>query len=444
MAEWRPREDWVREDRVSDPRYDRLSPRLREGDVGESTSDQSGSLIRGESMSIDLSSIQAALSERGLDGWLFYDFRGSDPLSYSILGLPSDVFQSRRWFYYVPADGEPTRIVHAIESGALDTLPGDKWVYLPWTQINELLRETVSGAKRIAMQYSPYNAIPYISRVDGGTLELIRSMGPEVVSSADLVQLFEATLTDWQYASHVYAADMIAHICQEAFDEIGRLIKAGSPATEFQIQQFICRRFEEEGLVTDHPPIVAVDAHAADPHFAPSSLHSATIGADQSVLIDLWAKRQDSGAIYADITKVAYTGADIPKDYLKVFKIVRDARDAAVAFIRAKIAAGETLTGADVDDACRAVIVKAGYGEYFIHRTGHSIHQSTHGNGANIDNLETRDGRSLIPRTLFSIEPGIYLPDRFGIRSEINVYLTGEEAVVTGPPCQTEVHRIPV
>lgn len=393
-------------------------------------------------MAVDLTAIQEALSERKLDGWLFYDFRGSDPLAYSILGLPRDVFHSRRWFYFIPAQGTPTKIVHAIEAGALDSLPGKKEIYLPWPELHQTLKTLLAGQQTIAMQYSPHNDIPYISRVDAGTIELIRSFGTTIVTSADLVQVFEATLNDAQYASHVYAADAIAHICHEAFEEIGRRIRSGSPATEWQIQQFLERRFEAEGLVTDHLPIVAVDAHSADPHFAPSPIDSPTIGPNQTVLIDLWAKRREVDAIYADITRVAYTGNDVPEDYIRIFNIVRDARDAAITAVEQAVASRRVVTGAEIDDACRTVIQRAGYGEYFIHRTGHSIHQSTHGNGANIDNLETQDTRTLIPRTIFSIEPGIYLPGKFGIRSEINIYLSGQEAIVTGPARQTEVYRI--
>ena len=393
-------------------------------------------------MAVDLTAIQEALQKRGLDGWLFYDFRGSDPLAYSILGLPRDVFHSRRWFYFIPAQGSPTKIVHAIEAGALDSLPGRKQIYLPWPQLHEKLRELLAGSSTIAMQYSPNNAIPYISRVDAGTIELIRSLGVNVISSADLVQVFEATLSDTQYASHIYAADTIAHVCLEAFEEIGRRIRTGSPATEWQIQQFLERRFEAEGLITDHLPIVAVDAHSADPHFAPSPIESPTIGPNQTVLIDLWAKRREVDAVYADITRVAFTGQTVPDEYTRIFNIVRDARDAAIKAVEDAVSSGVTVTGARIDDACRAVIHKAGFGEFFIHRTGHSIHQSTHGNGANIDNLETEDSRTLIPRTLFSIEPGIYLPGKFGIRSEINIYLSEKEAIVTGPPRQMEVYRI--
>jgi Xaa-Pro aminopeptidase len=391
---------------------------------------------------ISIDDLQAALSQRQLDGWLFVDFRGSDPLSYSILHLPADVFHSRRWAYFVPAEGVPTRIVHAIEAGALDSLPGTKNTYLSWREWQQSLADAVKGSKRVAMQYSPMNAIPYVSRVDAGTVELVRSFGVQVASSADLVQQFEAVLSDAQYASHVYAADWIAKICQQGFEEIGRRLTADRPTTEYEIQQFLIRRFEEEGLTTDHPPIVAVNAHSADPHFAPASLGSSRIERDQSVLIDLWAKRREPDSIYADITRVAYTGSSIPDEYQQVFSIVRDARDAAIRFVEEAWATQKAVTGASVDDACRSVIEKAGFGKFFIHRTGHSIHQSTHGNGANIDNLETQDDRQLVAHTVFSIEPGIYLPGKFGIRSEINIFLSTDGPIVTGPARQREIDRI--
>jgi Xaa-Pro aminopeptidase len=393
-------------------------------------------------MPFDLTVMQEALREGGLDGWLFQDFRGSDPLSYSILGFSVEGHRTRRWFYYVPATGEPTKIVHSIEPGALDGLPGVPRVYSAWTQLAATLADTLSLSRRVAMQYSPNNAIPTVSRVDAGTMELVRSMGVEVVSSADLVQIFEATLSPQQFQSHLYAADKIAQICQEAFDVIGGELAAGRTPTELSIQQFLLSRFDEERLVSDHPPIVAVDAHSADPHFSPTPGDLFEMKPGNTVLIDLWAKSVGSGTIYADITRVATIGEPSFPDYANVFTIVRGARDAAIAAIQSAMANQAPMRACDLDDVCRSVIREAGYEDFFPHRTGHSIHQSPHGNGANIDNLETQDVRTLIPRTLFSIEPGIYLPGRFGIRSEINVYLSEDEAIVTGPARQTEVYRI--
>lgn len=392
---------------------------------------------------MDLQAIQAALQQADVDGWLFFDFRNSDPLGASILGLPRETHRTRRWGYYLPASGEPVRIVHAIEAGALNALPGEKRTYFRWQELHQFLREALSGAKRIAMQYSPENAIPYIARVDAGTVELIRSFGVEVVTSADLVQQFEARIDEPQWQTHVAAADKLATIMKESFEAIAVRLRDHIATTEYEIQQYIMSRFQDEGLCTDHPPIVAVNAHSADPHYAPSEAESSPIRTGDFVLIDMWAKFDRPGSIFADITWTGYVGAQIPPRYEEIFQIVRRARDAALAAVEQAQRAGEPIRGCDVDDVCRKVIADAGYGDRFIHRTGHSIHEVGHGNGANLDNLETRDERRLIPRTCFSIEPGIYLPGEFGIRSEINVFLPNEKSViVSGAPAQTELIRI--
>ena len=387
--------------------------------------------------------IRAALVEAGLDGWLFQDFRGSDPIARSVLGLHETQIQSRRWFYWFPANGEPVKLVHAIESNVLDELPGTKRIYLPWSQLHSSLAEILDGARRIAMQYSPNNAIPHISRVDAGTVELIRSFGVEVVSSADLVQRFEATLDDEQIASHRFAADRLGELVKDAFREIASRLDAGVATTECDIQRFLLTGFDEHGLVTDHPPIVAVDAHSADPHYFPTEDACAVIEAGSFVLIDLWAKREAPRSIFGDLTWTGYVGATIPEEHQRIFGIVRDARDAAIAAVCDAYSAGRPVRGCDVDDVCRGVITDAGYGDRFIHRTGHSIHTVGHGNGANLDNLETRDERCLIPRTCFSVEPGIYLPGQFGIRSEVDMLVSDEQTVaVTGPEPQRDLVRI--
>jgi Xaa-Pro dipeptidase len=388
---------------------------------------------------VDLAAIQGALKERKLDGWLFYDFRGSDPLACSILGM-GDSFRSRRWFYYVPATGEPTRIVHAIETAALDHLPGKKIIYLPWQQLHEHLKATLAGSKRIAMQYSPNNDIPYVSRVDGGTIELLRSFGLEIISSADLVQQFEAVIDEAGEQSHLRAADALGEIVHAAFKRIGERLRAGETVTECMIQQFINDSFDARNMEADHPAIVGVNAHAADPHFAPDPKKDTPMKKGDFVLIDLWAKEKTPGAIMADITWTAFIGKEPPAEIVKVFTVVRDARDAAVNFVQSSLSAGKAIRGCDVDDACRKVINDAGYGQSFIHRTGHSIHTATHGNGTNIDNLETHDDRPISPRTCFSVEPGVYLEGRFGVRSEINVFVKdAKTAVVTGIPAQREL-----
>lgn len=392
--------------------------------------------------------IQQALKEAGLDGWLFYSFRGSDPIAANILGMvEGGHIATRRWFYFIPPEGEPTRIVHSIERDVIDHLPGKKLIYLPWQQLHShlksaLIESTGKPNPRIAMQYSPDAAIPYLSRVDAGTIELLRSFGVEVVSSANLVQRFESAWGDEQLAMHDEAARGLYESVKLAFDEIGKRIKAGTPTTEYDIQQFILSCFADRGMFSKDPPIVAVNANSAMPHYGPTEDHHSQIKKGDFVLIDLWAKMDRPNAVYADITWTSFVGDKVPEDVTKVFNIVRDARDAATDFVKEAFAAGRKIYGWEVDDVCRAVIQTAGYGEYFIHRTGHNIHTEVHGNGANIDNLETKDERVLIPRTCFSIEPGIYLEGKFGVRSEIDVYVSEHEARVTGGEPQREMVTI--
>jgi Xaa-Pro dipeptidase len=392
--------------------------------------------------------IQQALKQADLDGWLFYSFRGSDPIAANILGMGGEGHMAtRRWFYLIPQSGEPTKIVHSIERDVIDHLPGRKFVYLPWQQLHGHLKgslaDLASGrAPRVAMQYSPDAAIPYLSRVDAGTIELLRSFGVEVISSADLVQRFESAWDDEQLAMHEEAARGLYEVVHQAFGEIGRRIKSGTPTTEYDIQQFIMERFGERSLITRDPPIVAVNANSAAPHYEPTRDKHSPLNSGDFVLIDLWAKLDRPGSVYADITWTSFIGEGVPDEVTKVFNVVRDARDAATGFVKDAFAEGRTIYGWQVDDVCRAVIVDAGYGDYFIHRTGHNIHTEVHGNGANIDNLETKDQRVLIPRTCFSIEPGIYLEGRFGVRSEIDVYVGEREARVTGGEPQREVVAI--
>lgn len=387
-----------------------------------------------------IADIQQALRESpGLDGWLFYDFRGSDPLAYRVLQLDLSHHVTRRWYYWIPARGEPVKLMHRIEPYLLQDLPGVTLLYVSWAEQQACLARMLTGARRIAMQYSPLNAIPYVSRVDAGTIDLIRSLGLEVVTSADLVQRFEAVLDDVQLASHQEAAQKLRRIVDDAFAYVGQAITTGTRLTEYALQQFILCRIRELGLITSSAPIAAVNAHSADPHYSPQPEGSAEIRAGDLILIDLWAKRPESGSIYADITWTAYVGPKIPPRPREIFEIVRTARDEAVAFIHRKVAVGEFPCGWEVDDVCRQVIREAGYGEYFLHRTGHSIGEEVHGNGANVDNLETQDNRRLLPRTCFSIEPGIYLPGQFGIRSELDVYMSEQGPMVFGQPIQVEM-----
>lgn len=386
--------------------------------------------------------IQAALQKTSVAGWLFYDFRGSDPLAPRILKTER-LGGSRRWFYYIPRTGEPVKVVHAIEPGQLDVLPGKKLIYREWGVLKKQVQAavlTVGRSRRlrpIMMQYSPNNDIPYISRVDAGTIEMVRSLGVSIESSADLVQQFEAVWTPEQLAMHTEACVKLQKIIIEAFDDIKRRINADSPTTEIDVQQFMMKRFSEEGMQPS-PMIVAVNANAASPHYFPTKDRYSPIKKGDLVLIDTVTKLAKPKAPAVDLTWVGYVGETVPEEYVKIWNIVRDARDAAFKFVQTSFRAGRSIRGAEVDDVARGVIRKAGYADQFLHRTGHSIGEDGHGNGANIDNLETRDTRRLIPRTAFSIEPGIYLAGKFGIRSEIDVYVTENDAIITAQH-QTEI-----
>ena len=390
-----------------------------------------------------LAEIQQALRETpGLDGWLFYDFRGSDPLAYRVLRLDPTRHVTRRWYYWIPSQGTPVKLLHRIEPHILRELPGDTLLYVSWDEQRANLKRIVQGMKRIAMQYSPMNAIPYIARVDAGTIDLIRSYGIEVATSADLVQRFEAVWNDRQLASHKYAAAKLRRIVDEAFTHTAAMVAKRKPLTEYGLQQLILARITAHGLTTATPPIAAVNAHSADPHYSPPAKGSARIARGDLVLIDLWAKKPTAGSVYADITWTGYVGKDAPPKQREVFTIVRNARDTALAFVRTRVAAGQFPCGWEVDEVCRKVIKDAGYGDRFLHRTGHSIGEEVHGNGANIDSLETQDSRRLMPRTCFSIEPGIYLPGQFGIRSELDVYVSDREVMAFGQPVQKEIIAI--
>lgn len=387
-----------------------------------------------------VAAIQEAIRESGVaDGWLFYDFRGSDPLAYRVLLLDPSLHVTRRWYYWVPATGTPVKLLHRIEPHVLADLPGQDELYVSWEQQHTILASILKDTSRIAMQYSPLNAVPYLSRVDAGTIELIRSFGVDVVSAADLVQRFEAVWTDAQLDSHRYAATALRRIVDEAFAHVRSSLQTGRALTEYGLQQFILGRIHDAGMVTSSPPIAAVNAHSADPHYGPSAGDSSPVLQDSLVLIDLWAKRQEPGAVYGDITWTGFTASDVPARHREVFECVRQGRDAALSFVQQRVAAGQFPFGWEVDEACRQVIGKAGYGDQFVHRTGHSIGEEVHGNGANIDNLETQESRRLMPRTCFSIEPGIYLPDEFGIRSELDVYVSDRNATVYGLPLQVEI-----
>jgi len=380
---------------------------------------------------MNLEAMQQALAAEGLDGWLFFDHHVRDPLAYRVLGLDSGRTVTRRWYYFIPSAGEPRGLVHNIEPGVLDALPGEKTKYSSWPAQVEGLRKLLAGARRIAMQYSPECAIPYLSMVDAGTIELVRRTGVEICSSADLVQQFEARWTAANLARHLEAARLVDEIREDSFQFVGDKLRIGERITEFAVQQYVRGRFDAAGLETDHGPIVAVNENASDPHYEPEESHSREIRRGDWLLLDMWAKRRTPDAVYYDITWTGYCGEQPPAEMENIFSVVKEARDRAVRFVEEGVRAGRTLRGFEVDDAAREVIRAAGFAEHFFHRTGHSIGSEVHGTGANMDNLETHDERRIIPWTCFSVEPGIYLP-KFGVRSEVDVFVGDGEARVTG------------
>ena len=381
-------------------------------------------------MSADINAIQSDLRAAKLDGWLFYDFRGRDPIAQGILQLPPGM-RTRRWFYFVPAKGTPRKLVHKIESESLAALPGDTLFYAGQDELRKNLGKLLGRAKNVAMQYSPKNAIPYVAMVDAGTVELVRSAGAKVVSSADLVQKYEACWSPAQLESHLAAGAVIDRVVREAFQLAAKNVREKKTFTEYDLQQWILKEFEHAGIAAEQGPDIAVGPHASDPHYGPTQPTASPIREGDLLLLDVWGKTKAAGSVYYDITWVGYLGAKVPEKMAKIFGIVREARDKAVQLIQTSVAAGAPLQGWQVDKAARKVIEKAGYGKYFFHRTGHNIGQTVHGNGVNMDGLETHDVRHLIPKTCNSIEPGIYLPE-FGIRSEVNVYIGEKEARVTG------------
>jgi Xaa-Pro aminopeptidase len=383
--------------------------------------------------------IQESLRAANLDGWLFFDHHRRDPLAYRILGLPPDLTPSRRWYYFVPAAGEPRKLVHRIESGSLDAVPGNKEVYSSWTDQQQKLQTLLNGAKRIAMQYSPNCAISYVSLVDAGTIELVRTSGVEIVTSADLVQEFEARWTQKQFQLHVEAGKLVDKVLREAFEFVKEKVRSKQAINEYEVQQLIRHKFSQNGLYTDHGPIVAVNANASDPHYEPSSERAAHIQPGDVLLIDLWAKLTEPDAVYYDITWTGFCGDTIPDTVQNVFEVVRDARKRGSQFVIDRVAQRASIAGFEVDDAVRGHIEEKGFGQYFFHRTGHSIGTEVHGTGANMDNLESHDERRIIPGSCFSIEPGVYLPE-FGIRSEVNVYVGDGVARVTGEEQEQMIH----
>jgi Xaa-Pro dipeptidase len=390
----------------------------------------------------DLSAVQDALKQFGFDGWLLYDFRGSNILAQRILQLPADFVGSRRFLYFIPADGEPRKLVHRIENDVLDHLPGEKTIYLKWQELEACIESLVTGCRTLAMEYSPRNGNPYISRVDGGTVELVKSFGCDVQPSGDLISIFEATLSDEQLESHYAACEVCNAAFGIAWQFIADQIRSQGSIEEVAVQDRIMQHFADHNMTTYHPPIVGVNENGGNPHYETGRGANTLIKEGDFVLVDLWAKKDQPKAVYSDLTRTGFVGTEVPEKYTKIFNIVAAGRDAGIACVRTAFQDGRPLQGWEVDDATRNVIEAAGYGEYFCHRTGHSMGQETHGNGTHIDNLETHETRLVLPNTLFTIEPGIYLPE-FGVRSEVDIYIHADGTVeVTGGPIQTEVVAI--
>jgi Xaa-Pro aminopeptidase len=386
--------------------------------------------------------IQAALAEAGLDGWLFACFQRNDPIGLELLGLVSETkLVTRRCYYLIPREGSPRKLVHHLEPTMLDHLPGETASYLPWSQHRSEIEKLVAGCRLLAAQYSPNNELPSVSRLDAGTAELLRAAGCELVSSADLVQRFVATWSDEQLAGHRRANVHLHEIVKAAFALVGERLRGGQAIDEYEVQRFILAAFEREGLWAEGDPIVGVNAHSADPHYQPGPGHSSPIKAGDFLLIDLWAKEKAAGSVYADITWCGVCAAAPTERQQEIFGLVAGARDAAWELVRSRFP-HTPVAGYEVDDAARAVIRGAGYGDLFIHRTGHSIGITDHGQGANMDHLETDDTRLLLPMTGFSIEPGIYIEGDFGVRLEINVALTEGAAEITGAEPQRELLRL--
>lgn len=375
------------------------------------------------SFSEKIGRIQQALREQQLDGWLLYDFRRSNDLACHFLEISSSTLLTRRLCYWIPQSGEPIKIVSSIEPYHLDHLPGKKLLYSSWQEFEEVVNLVVSGRHRIAMEYSPRNAIPYVSKVDGGTLDIVRSLGVDVISSADLLQLFKGILTPEQVESHFKAAEALDCIAAQTWAHIRSCLNKGYPLTEYDVQQWILAQMKSLEMVTEGDPICAVNAHSADPHYIPTQTKAQIIQQGDFILIDLWCKQSKEQSIYADITRVGVANKQPSEKQEKIFQIVRQAQQAATDLVEQRFAQNISVEGWEVDQIAREVITKAGYGKFFNHRTGHNIDTRDHGAGTHLDNLETHDNRRLLPGTCFSIEPGIYLPGEFGVRLEYDIYV---------------------
>lgn len=384
---------------------------------------------------MNIKEIQKELKFYKIDGWLLYDFHGKNPLALEVMKIPSDILMTRRCFYWIPQEGIPLKIVHKVEAHNLDHLSGEKKLYLSRNEMHHYLQEILHGKKSVAMEYSPNQAIPTISLVDGGLIDLVRGFGPKVVSSAPFLQSLTCKWTEKQYRLHKEAAQVLESAVNGAWKLIKTALESGIGINEYEVQQYILGEFEKNGCITEGVPICAINSHGADPHYCPTKEGSAIISRGDFILIDLWCKKNISGGVFADIARVGVAATKPTESHQKIFTLVRRAQKAGTDLIISRYREGREVLGAEVDKVVRNVIEEEGYGDYFIHRTGHNIHTENHGPGTNLDSLETDDNRPLIPETCFSIEPGIYLPGEFGVRLEYDVYIhKGGKVEITLPP----------
>ena len=388
---------------------------------------------------LDVGAVQAALTADGIDGWLLYDFRGLNPLAADVTGVgrQGGHLATRRWYYLIPAAGEPRGLVHKIEKNSLAHLPGTSARYAGRDQLESGLHTLLTGMRRVAMEYSPGCAIPYVARVDAGTIELVRQAGVDVVSSGDLIQRFSTIWDADAITTHRQASEKLYRVKDRAFEAAAERLRNGLVTSEYDLQQLMAGWFREEGLVSDADPNVSAGENSGNPHYLPTSHSTRAIGADEILLLDLWGKLDRPGAVFADITWIGYTGRRVPDRFATAFEAIRRARDAGVDLVQQAMRAGRDLRGWEVDRAASSVLHAAGYGDHILHRTGHSLGESVHGNGVNMDDYETHDDRRLLPGTGFTIEPGVYFDD-FGVRTEINMIVSPRDAAVTGP-LQTEI-----
>jgi Xaa-Pro aminopeptidase len=389
---------------------------------------------------MNTSEIQQILKKYNIDAWFLYDFRHSNPIAWKTLGLHAEAHCTRRWAVIIPAEGEPVKIVNGIEAHTLAQVEAREIRYSSRLDWQDSITNSLKSFTTIALEYSPMGDLPTISKVDAGTVEFLKTLGKELASSADVAQHFDAVWTREQFEENQTTSRLLKDAMMDAFTFIREMYKMERSFTEYDVQLHIMEVFKKHSLVTDHAPIVAVAKNAANPHYGPTHEQSSAIVTGDTVVIDMWAKADTPAAVYSDITWVGYVGEEVPARVAEIFKIIADARDAAVSLLKSRFKSGTPVYGYEVDDAARNVIEKAGYGKYFIHRTGHSITEETHGPGANMDNFETRDTRRILPLTSFSIEPGIYIPDEIGMRTEIDIVISEDgNVLIPSEPIQKQV-----